>query len=172
MKRICFLLLFVVSLLGTQAVADTIYLFSNPQYYSTSGSPAGGSFWQDDQNITPNYYEAVVGGVTGQGGYFRITTYVWSSGVTTHLFGGLSNLTFNQKTDILSGSFTPTYAYGVPAYSGWFTDNWKTGRIAFGTGTPPLATPEPSTLILLGTGLLGIAFASRRRVGVNTVRGA
>ena len=43
-----------------------------------------------------------------------------------------------------------------------FQDSYYDGSISFTTGTT--AVPEPSTLLLAGIGLLGVAFAMRRRL--------
>ena len=117
---------------------------------------------------------------TAQGGGQYLITDIAGTGVTGLIapggFNGNDNLLFPTATPTLdSHGFAFTEINGPDHYkvdifndgSGYFAflddeDNFtQTVPVTFSVATA--ATPEPSTFILLGTGILGLAGATRRK---------
>jgi hypothetical protein len=82
-----------------------------------------------------------------------VTVTTSSSGVL-----GIVNLNADANLTNLTGSLASTF--GAPAGAVDFTFRVKGGTISSGEVVP---TPEPSSLLLLGTGLIGLGGAVRRR---------
>jgi len=101
-----------------------------------------------------------------------------------------TTLTVTWKPDFKSGTWSLTNAYGFgfyavkggPEFALYFVDpaqssgNWTTRHLLNKGGNIPaishfsgaptqMPVPEPTTLLLLGAGLLGIGFVGRRRSG-------
>jgi len=80
------------------------------------------------------------------------------------------NLTFHFSPALPSGNTTIVYAQstqGPLEYLFGGTGYGPSGSgNTLGPGAPPLATPEPGTLILLGTGLLGGVGFLRKKLGL------
>jgi hypothetical protein len=90
----------------------------------------------------------------------------------------LFNGTFNQKTDTFTASFDGWWdAYNYKSGNWYFTGDGYITNATFrlnlkndsmslsgGNGAPSMATPEPTSLTLLGTGLLALAGKFRKMV--------
>jgi hypothetical protein len=89
----------------------------------------------------------------GQNGLFLAGVELFTEGV-----GGILSPTFNAGA---SGTLYTLNATGVPSDE---MNPTYTYSIVDETSRPPSVTPEPSSLILLGTGALGLAGTLRRRI--------
>jgi PEP-CTERM motif-containing protein len=102
--------------------------------------------------------------------------HLW--GGDTGIFGSLGKITLNSQTDVLSGIFwgkEDIFTSGAAWYTvkGTFTENLGTGtgslNLTSGTFIGATAVPEPSTILMLGTGLLAIAGSVRRKLRACTL---
>ena len=115
----------------------------------------GGGFQMDVTFTSPT-------GITGGQGATYTATIVGSvspnidqGGVNVHFLNPTQTFSFNDGTN--SGSFTLTVA-------DLFVQTGRTANLTAGfTGEQHAAVPEPTTLLLLGTGITGIAAKLRRR---------
>lgn len=109
-----------------------------------------------------------------------------SYSATTFIDGRLSNGFFNARTDVLHAVFSG-YSYNWSAgqympFPGTFVEHfdvndsdgsWQWGTLGKGylsTGkSSGLTTPEPGTLSLLATGLIGMALRSRKKFAASRI---
>jgi len=115
----------------------------------------GGNFQMDITFTSPS-------GITGGQGATYTATIVGSvspnidqGGVNVHFLNPTQTFTFNDGTN--SGSFSLTVA-------DLFVQTGRSANLTAGfTGEQQAAVPEPTTLLLLGTGITGLAARLRRR---------
>lgn len=115
----------------------------------------GGNFQMDITFTSPT-------GITGGQGVTYTATIVGSvspnidqGGVNVHFLNPTQTFAFNDGTN--SGSFSLTVA-------DLFVQTGRSANVTAGfTGEQHAAVPEPTTLLLLGTGITGLAARLRRR---------
>jgi hypothetical protein len=176
LRLISFLsLLAIATLASTSAFADTVYTYTGAPYSGAIGAPYTTS---DFLTMSFTFAEPPVGFTVGPVPLF----YSFSNGVetldssTSTLFPTSILVIQNGSTDITGWNISITSksdpniflvsssAFGdeVGGDTG-FALNQTPGTWTTATVVAPAVTPEPSSLILLGTGALGLLGAARHR---------
>lgn len=164
---------------GSTATTDSITSSSGGTIIDIAGKKDG-SFTADADQTIHHWGTSVGGGlvcletVSGGGGncaagskpgYLIIGNP--DSGTGTYTGNGLASI-FGHNPQILN---TATFVLSISGVND--TTSLSNVKLQFGTGpsdetatliTPPMATPEPSSLMLMGSGVLGLAGFLRRRI--------
>jgi hypothetical protein len=161
---------------GTATALGSYGNFTLSDGSAIGNSPAGGNFIAADGDFGSGAISQTVSGLTV--GVKTSLTFYWGAAQQSGFTGATS-----EYWQVSLGSTTQdTVTYNLPqgAFSGWMlatmtfiptSTSEVLSFLAVGTGSPPmllldgvtLATPEPSTWVMLVTGLIGLGFVVRRR---------
>lgn len=134
--------------------AEVYGLFVNAGIGATWETPAGGGFYTN-----ANAFQELVG-ITADDYYGRD----WSTGMFAQEPGGMMPLTGVEVSDSSRLAWVESFEGFVGGGSwAWGPDLADGVAGSWLVRTTPQAVPEPSTLLLLGSGMLGLAAARRRR---------
>ena len=184
----------VLGLSISNASAVTTYDYASPLTMNMSTTDLGGGTWHYDLSFlntdTSNIWHfmvwtsastfnvignlsnydnghAVPGGVASQYNATNIDPGIsWMAHMWENPFGGSNGIqignigTFSFDTSYYTSSLLYGYETGA---SGWAQSN-ETGNLAAVGVATTAHVPEPSTLLLLGSGLLGFGFFARKRI--------
>jgi PEP-CTERM motif len=142
--------------------------------YTVTSGPAPGNYWAIFGEAVPvgsGYDYAFSASDSTDGIDFAKGTFYYTSGAIVYS-GELFNLVFNAKADTLTGLFQiPGSIHGRFVESISFPNGITPNAMTYGVLGPGYlsvsSTPEPGTLVLMGSGLCGIAGLIRRKLARN-----
>ena len=157
----------VVALIASTAASATTINWGT---ISNSASRSIGNTFDDRGSFSDRYNFTLAGGASGSG------DVDWGSGWFSSLDIDLTSISLYSGSALIGSDSSPAHFsfanLGAGSYSLFVSGN-ITGRFEFGTAGydghihfSPSATkvPEPGSFVLAALGLLGLAFAMRRRL--------
>jgi MYXO-CTERM domain-containing protein len=138
---------------GGVGAADTTIALTGSLFYDNGA--------YEFNSATPNNFDFDPSGLPRDFIEFVDGSEVLNLAIQTSLSADSYSLPLCSLANPCAGNFGPFYSYFTPDGSNYFNISDGTLTAADVSASP---TPGPSSIALLGTGLLGLAFVARRRI--------
>jgi len=116
-----------------------------------------------DLFVDSNHIADLSSRIDGTTGVWTFANYSSNTSITNLDFEGAVDEALNAAQTAVLGGWTPTFGWSVVTANSAWVQNSNNGALVQEFLTPFDLTPEPGSIVLLGTAVIGLFFLLRRR---------